>query len=307
MEQCQSLKALRLERITLDENHCRVLGALSRPGLQIELKVCRIRSAAATVLAQVLGHNQGPSKLDYCGIDNSVLADGLRGNSHLKSFTPRYSNILEGDREVLTIAGALKENKGLVVLDLHYVIAAVNDETWDAVCDSLKTHPTLQVLNLQRSEAAPSIPVRLNFRIQALVNMMQVNRSIHTIHLPRSYSGHELIRESVTPYLTTNRLRPRVLAIQIIRPMAYRSRVLGRALLAARTDANSFWMLLSGNPEVAFPSTTANLPAPATASSVVNVAAAAATVTTTRVPSTNAASAANVATLTTPQKRKAHP
>jgi hypothetical protein len=71
MEQCQSLKALRLERINLDENHCRVLGALSRPGLQIELNFCRITSAAATVLAQALGHNQGPIKLDYCGIDNT--------------------------------------------------------------------------------------------------------------------------------------------------------------------------------------------------------------------------------------------
>jgi hypothetical protein len=40
--------------------------------------------------------------------------------------------------------------------------------------------------------------------------------------------------------------------------------VLGRALLAARTDANSIWMLLSANPEVAFPSTAANLPTPAT-------------------------------------------
>jgi hypothetical protein len=38
-------------------------------------------------------------------------------------------------------------------------------------------------------------------------------------------------------------------------PIVYRAKVLGRALLAASTDANSFWMLLSGNAEVAFPST----------------------------------------------------
>jgi hypothetical protein len=36
MEQCQSLKALTLEQIVLEEDHCRVLGALSRPGLEIK-------------------------------------------------------------------------------------------------------------------------------------------------------------------------------------------------------------------------------------------------------------------------------
>ncbi len=80
-----------------------------------------------------------------------------------------------------------------------------------------------------------------------------------------------MYRESVIPFLETNRLRPRLLAIQKTRPIAYRAKVLGQALLAVRTDPNRFWMLLSGNAEVAFPSTTAtttpsaNLPTRATA------------------------------------------
>ena len=80
-------------------------------------------------------------------------------------------------------------------------------------------------------------------------------------------SNHELFRGSVIPYFETNRFRPRLLAIQQTRPIPYRVKVLGRALLSARTDANTFWMLLSGNAEVAFPSTTAaaSLPTPATA------------------------------------------
>jgi hypothetical protein len=40
MEQCQSLKSLVLEDLEMDENHCRVLGAYSRPGLEIELVRC---------------------------------------------------------------------------------------------------------------------------------------------------------------------------------------------------------------------------------------------------------------------------
>jgi hypothetical protein len=99
--------------------------------------------------------------------------------------------------------------------------------------------------------------------------MLKANTVIDTLKLPMdlksSHSEHEL--GSVIPYLETNRLRPRVRAIQATRPIAYRTKVLGRALLATRTDANSLWMLLSENPEVSFPSTTtmpaANLPTPA--------------------------------------------
>jgi hypothetical protein len=99
---------------------------------------------------------------------------------------------------------------------------------------------------------------------------MKVNTSIHTMDVDYHYSEHEMYRESVTPYLETNRFRPRLLAIQKTRPIAYRAKVLGRSLLATRTDANSFWMLLSGNAEVAFPSRNTtiavvpNLPTPAT-------------------------------------------
>jgi hypothetical protein len=53
MEQCQSLKVLSLEELALDKNHCRVLGAYSRPGLEIELIRCKLTSA----LAEVLGRN----------------------------------------------------------------------------------------------------------------------------------------------------------------------------------------------------------------------------------------------------------
>jgi hypothetical protein len=139
MEQCESLKFLSLEERDLDEDHCRVLGDFSRPGLEVELRYCKLTSAGTSALAGVLGRNQGPTKLVYCRIDNSILAKGLRGNSRLKPWRPRLPDNRDvGKQEVLVIAGALKENKGLVDLDLtqnlwmHY-------ETWDAVCDSLKT------------------------------------------------------------------------------------------------------------------------------------------------------------------------
>jgi hypothetical protein len=241
-------------------------------------------------------------------------------------------------REVIAIASALKENKGLV--ELHLVVRAsisnnaftMSDETWDAVCESLKEHPTLQLLNLW--SLAPAVS---KSRIQALVDMLKVNISIHTLHLNCYHNEYELFQRLVIPYLDTNWLRPHILAIQKTGPIAYRTKVLGRALLAARTDTNSFWMLLSRNFEGAFWSTTAmttsdanlsktatttpaaNLPTPGTTNAAIPannvapiVAAAAATaaaaVTASRATSTAGASTAAYATSPSDsQKRKARP
>jgi hypothetical protein len=308
VEQCKNLKALTLEELaSLDEDHFRVLGAISRPGLEIVLRNCKLTSAGASGFAEVLKRNQGPTVLYDCDIDNSVLADGLRGNSRLKSLRScMLSNSEDGNREVLAIASALRENKGLVDLDLQHHFK-MSDETWDAVCDSLKTHPSLQVLNIQ-SILPSGVPSALRkSRVQALVDMLKVNTSIYTIHVDSHYSEHELFRGTIIPYLVANRLRPRLLAIQKTRPIAYRAKVLGRALLAVGTDINSFWMLLSGNAEVAFPSTTAtatlvaNLPTPATVGASANAAPVVAT------GSAIATSASNVVALAAGQKRKVFP
>jgi hypothetical protein len=277
MDQCQSLKFLTLVRMALDEDHLSVLGAYSRPDLEIELIRCKITGAAAALLAQVLGRNEGPTRLDACDIDYFVLADGLRGNSRLKALTASVfdnrdnrdvanrDNRDVANRQFLAIAGALRENSGLIELKFRHD-HSMSDETWGAICDSLKTHPTLEILKL-RSGTAPNV---ITSRMQALVDLFGMNMSIHTIHLHDRYIQHKLFRESVIPYLATNRLRSRLRAIQKTCPIAYRDKVLGRALLSARTNANSFWMLLSGSAEVVFPSrvttvaVAANLPTPAT-------------------------------------------
>jgi hypothetical protein len=230
MEQCQSLKALTLVKIALAEEEIRVLGVYSRPGLEIALTHCKITSPGASALAEVLARNQGPTQLWCCDVDNIVLANGLRGNSRLKSLRPRLSNSPEvGNQQVLAIAGALKENKSLV--DLYLSSYWVNNETWDAICDSLKTHPTLEVLDLRVSYTNTSTASAvITSRMQALANMLEVNMSIHTLHLHSFYSDHELFRGSVIFYLETNRLRPCVRAIQKTRSCAHRVKVLGRTL-----------------------------------------------------------------------------
>jgi hypothetical protein len=347
MEQCQSLKVLTLLCLEMDENHCRVLGDYSRPGLEIELKVCKLTSAGASALADVLGRNQGPTMLHYCDIDYSVLANGLRGNSRLEIIEQDFSgDSFFCNQQVLAIAVAVRENEGLVELILKCYGGIVNEETWGAVFDSLKTHPTLEVLKFvaPSDHRGPMAPDVITSRTQALVDMMKMNTTIEILHVDSHYSEHETYRESVIPYLKTNRLRSRLPAIQRTLPMAYRAKVLGRALLAVRSDPNRFWMLLSGNAEVVFLSMTAtttaatNLPTSATASAIAatggatavatSVMSALTTTVTGSLPTATAtapaatstttpfdaaadvaaaAAAADVAAPTTRQKRKARP
>jgi hypothetical protein len=47
MEQCPSLKFLLLKDLEMDGSHCRVLGAYSRPALEIKLYCCKLTSAGA--------------------------------------------------------------------------------------------------------------------------------------------------------------------------------------------------------------------------------------------------------------------
>jgi hypothetical protein len=173
-----------------------------------------------------------------------VPANGLRGNSRLKSLTSRISS----NRDVLALAGALKENKGLVECTSAMTLGRATTPGAPSVI------LTLEVLEFRNLYADPSfVPSVITSRVQSLVDMLKGNMSIHTIRVHFRYSEHELFQGSVIPYLETNLLRPRLLAIQKTRPILHRTKVLGRALLAVRTDGNSFWMLLSGNLEVALP------------------------------------------------------
>jgi hypothetical protein len=155
---------------------------------------------------------------------------------------------------------------------------------------------------LTRATRGPAV---IKSRIQALLDMVKVNLSIQMIHVASHYSNHELFQGSVAPYLETNRLRPRLLASPKARPISYRAKVLGRALLSARTNANIFWMLLSGNAEVAFPSTAATTTPAVTTAAPATSAATPSNDSASGVSDPTVAVAANDAISSAGQKRKA--
>jgi hypothetical protein len=126
------------------------------------------------------------------------------------SFLNAIIPVSEATRKNLT--QLCRPNRGLVDLNLRSF--RESDGAWDAVYDSLVTHPTVEVLDLRPRESFKAPPEVLKSRIQALVDMMKVNMSIHTIKLDDHYYSHPLVGEPVVPYIETNRLRPRLLAIK---------------------------------------------------------------------------------------------
>jgi hypothetical protein len=112
----------------------------------------------------------------------------LRGNSRLKSLTERRFDTADlGSRHVLAIASALRENKGLTDLGICHGFS-ISDEAWCAICDSLKTHPTLEVLRLSDARdpviANANAPAaKIKSRSQAILDMMKENLSLHAIDL----------------------------------------------------------------------------------------------------------------------------
>jgi hypothetical protein len=61
LKQCQSLKLLSLKDLKMDENDFRVLGAYSRPDLEINLIRCTLTSAGASALAEASAVNVAAS------------------------------------------------------------------------------------------------------------------------------------------------------------------------------------------------------------------------------------------------------
>jgi hypothetical protein len=111
----------------------------------------------------------------------------------------------------------------------------MSEETWDAVCNSLETHPPLGVLDLRGTFTDPTIaPAELKVQIQAILDMVKMNISIRTTYVWIPVTATMLFfREPSIPYLETNRFRSR---IRTILKLSRMRTILGRVLLAARID-----------------------------------------------------------------------
>jgi hypothetical protein len=203
-----------------------------------------------------LHSDRGPIKLHNCKIDTQIIVSALIGNSRvtkLKLYYARSTN--EADMAVLV--AAIANNRGLEELDFED--GSISDDNWSILCESLKAHPTLTILNLfdnrpiifddiDDDDGLLSDEAQKAHRTRLLADMVQANTIMLTIELARYERDDHIYTDEILPYLETNRYRPRVLAIKktIERPFREK-KVLGRALFCAKSNPNLVWMFLSQN------------------------------------------------------------
>jgi hypothetical protein len=260
LQQTSNLQRLRLSTFTLLEDQCGVLAAtpnITNNGspLEIELCYCKLYDVRATdALVEAIRQNRGPTKLERCEMDTLGLADALRGNDSVKALTLRgsYGNAANDLVAIRALAHALEDNHGLVRLDMSNRV--ISTENWKALCQSLQTHPTLEVLILRTTTSSidrrdPGFKDRRTSRMRHLEEMLKVNTVMHTIDLESTECDKALLQQSIRPRLERNLYRPRVCAMKQADSLR-RAKLLGQALKSKQWSPDALWMFLSQNEDI---------------------------------------------------------
>ena len=253
----ESKARLKLLECKLREEHCRALVGGDRRESSFSLSNCSFTPAAETILLDGIRRNLGPTELQKCTIQTRLLADTLRGNTSVKTFSPDGCALQPGD--LLVLVQALAENLGLVRLDLFQI--RMSDETWSAMCTSLANHPQLEHLELRcstsnvdliGSDRVPPLDrskARKNICTRGLLDMLKVNTVVKDIGYP-----FEACAEEIRPWLEMNKYRPRIAAVKRAE-LALRASLFVEALAEdAESSANDnltlIYMMVRGNADL---------------------------------------------------------
>jgi hypothetical protein len=246
-QECPScLCRVTLDYMALSEDHCRALATMSRLDVEVKISKCRvIGDAAELAFVECLQSETGRIQLIGCTIRSQILASALAGKSRVtKLVMPAVNWSTINEAVMAFLFTALANNRGLLDLDLRR--QSINDENWTILCESLKAHPTLLILNLPSSHARLS-DKRTTNRTRLLAEMVQQNTVLHTIRLSERERDEQIYTQEIRPYLEVNLYRPRVLAVKKTTERPFREKVLGRALYSVKSGPNLVWMFLSEN------------------------------------------------------------
>jgi hypothetical protein len=247
------LKTMRLEDMTLDKEHCLALESNDRADLEIELSNCKLTDDGTQAFLESQRRNKGPNKLLNCKLDISVLAEAVRENTSLKSLKPcgelDHDHLSHGDFE--TLARALKENKGLVTLDLAG--QPISEESWRVILQSIRKHPSLQVLDLSLTPSSRRMsPAAKTERMLAIMEILQVNTMLLQIQMLLHECDKQILEDQINPRLQLNLYRKNIRSIKDVNTGLLHRKLLGRALGQVRNNSDLLWLILGENVDTDF-------------------------------------------------------
>jgi len=252
LKNSQALQSLVIGTFVLTAPQMRALASAN--GVQVALEYCNLTQTSFD-LATCLQDNLGPAILYRCELDSVSLAAALPNNTSLRQLTLRssYGNSAKDRTIIKALAIALKSNKGLETLSLAH--CTVSNENCQILCDSLKHHSALKVLDLTKtSKGAAADTVS---HLQSLEQILHTNTVLHTIHMDTIVvEGNASISQGVGVWqgqivsrLERNLYRARVDAIQHA-AASKRPTLLAHSVAAVTGSPGVVWMILSQNVDV---------------------------------------------------------
>ena len=254
IEQCSSLTHLYLNGFTLDEEMVHALWAGAVTNIEIALDKCTMNTSGTNALVESMQRNLGPTRILLCDIPTDNLADGLRGNCNVKILElRRREHITDGD--MLYLVQSLSQNQGLeqLVFGLH----AFCDDNLSELCQSIATHPTLELMNVSsqnqilpggNERAVPLSETQKTRRAKMLLEMLKVNTVLRGITMSTQDYNQQIIHDEIFPRLVINQYRPRVREIRT-QDHSLRAKLLGRALYSVNGKPSIIWLFLSSHKE----------------------------------------------------------
>jgi hypothetical protein len=267
LEICPYLELLAFTDTTLDETQCHALVVTSNSTitgkLDIRFHECRVLNATSvTALADLFRnnnkyHNEGDQvhyHLDHFQTEDwRVLAQSLRGNTSVKTIVQPgglYGRQLKHN-EFRVLAEALGDNQGLVKFTPRR--QHINNENWTVLCQSLRSHPALETLDLSGTFHYPNAGITdasKEHRCTCIVNLLQTNTVLRSVHLTREERDETIWSESILPHLQTRTYQPLILEIKAVSDQPRRFKLFGRALDSVKTKPYLLHLFVIGNVDI---------------------------------------------------------
>jgi hypothetical protein len=246
------LDSLAFSYVEFDEVSCRALATVKVRCLTFGDE-CELEDGGVALVESVR-QGRGPKEL-FFSYDHPfdsperivTFMNALRGNTNLERLEPP----LIDDRQVTqALVAALRENKGLVHLELDFSVYDKSD--WTELLGSISFHPLLRSLNLNLHHVLHlDIDAKKRCEVTKVVaDMLSVNERIEVMSFHNDTFDKDCWDAYVSPRLECNLHRKWLPSIQKIEETSTRAAVLARALAKFSSKPHLVWMLLNQNHDV---------------------------------------------------------
>jgi hypothetical protein len=245
-----SLELLKFEGVTFQETHCHTLATLMRTDLRVAFHKCHFYADGAEgALAEWLRHSKVVTKLEDCGMEDSVIS-ALSGNRSVKSLSFSTTMSLASLVDIGPLARAFSYNQGIETLHVGILGMRLSDYMLNLLLLSLWAHPRLKSLSLDFNGGLDLSATSKTSIMNTVLRFARRNTVVETIDLSHGDDGinEEFFQNSILPRLEMNRncFEDQRRSLTRADP-SIRGKLLGRVLNVLQYNPDLLFRFLSEN------------------------------------------------------------